>query len=702
MWFAGFEVAVALGLVIFVHELGHFTVAKMCGVKVEKFFIGFDIAGLKLFSFRKGETLYGLGILPLGGYVKMLGQEDNPAQLRKEMERAKLGASGDAAAPDSGIARDETFPGDKATTAENTLFDPRSYLAKSVPQRMAIISAGVIMNMVFALIFAVVAFGFFGVKQNPTIVGGVMAGGAAWQAGIRADDDVLEVAGRKVHTFRQMTEEVVNGDLAHGIPLLVRRPGVKDPMEIIVKPEELGGAPRIGVFSSFELKLLNEKNVLPVVPESAAANAKGRLLPGDRIEQIGGQTISSYGQLQDFLAVHADDDLSVTVVRGKEGGKKETKPEDTEEVQVTVPKNPMKQFGLAMTMGPIAAIQITSPAAEAGIQAGDWLKTIDGKPVGDPMKLPSELHRRAGAEVVLGLERQGKPFQAKMKLSAKPDYAPAELPDSPVAVSESGLAYYVLNTVAAVEPGTPAAEAGLQAGDRLTKAKIIPPPTEQLEDLRKTYQDDSLDQREVTFTFAETERNWPFLLQVLQSTLPGTTVEFTWQRGDKEMSHKVSPTLAKGWFDCQRGWYLTPKIFVQKANSVADAWRLGTQEAVDATLVVYRTLHSVVGTQQVSIRNFSGPVGIIGAAVNQARQGLGNLLIFLTLLSANLAVINFLPIPVLDGGHMVLLLYEGIRGKPADERVQEILTWIGLIFILTLMVFVFGLDLGWISRPGAH
>ena len=63
-------------------------------------------------------------------------------------------------------------------------------------------------------------------------------------------------------------------------------------------------------------------------------------------------------------------------------------------------------------------------------------------------------------------------------------------------------------------------------------------------------------------------------------------------------------------------------------------------------------------------------------------------------------MINFLPIPVLDGGHMVLLLYEGIRGKPADERVQEVLTWIGLIFILALMIFVISLDFGWIARPG--
>ena len=73
------EVAIGLGLVIFVHELGHFTVAKLCGVKCEKFYLGFDIGGLKFWRHRWGETEYGIGILPLGGYVKMLGQEDNPA-----------------------------------------------------------------------------------------------------------------------------------------------------------------------------------------------------------------------------------------------------------------------------------------------------------------------------------------------------------------------------------------------------------------------------------------------------------------------------------------------------------------------------------------------------------------------------------------------------------------------------------------------
>src|SRR6187455_105787 len=71
-------VALGLGMVIFVHELGHFAVAKWCGVKCEKFYLGFDIFGKKIFHFTRGETEYGIGILPLGGYVKMLGQEDNP------------------------------------------------------------------------------------------------------------------------------------------------------------------------------------------------------------------------------------------------------------------------------------------------------------------------------------------------------------------------------------------------------------------------------------------------------------------------------------------------------------------------------------------------------------------------------------------------------------------------------------------------
>ncbi|MEM9827606.1 MAG: site-2 protease family protein, partial [Planctomycetota bacterium] len=85
-------VALGIGFVIFVHELGHFAAAKMFGVKCEKFYVGFDVPMPKigpfqlpstLGKFRYGETEYGLGILPLGGYVKMLGQDDDPRRLRE-------------------------------------------------------------------------------------------------------------------------------------------------------------------------------------------------------------------------------------------------------------------------------------------------------------------------------------------------------------------------------------------------------------------------------------------------------------------------------------------------------------------------------------------------------------------------------------------------------------------------------------------
>jgi regulator of sigma E protease len=698
-WLYGLYVAIGVGFIIFVHELGHFLVAKACGVKCEKFMIGFDIAGIRLLSFRWGETLYGIGILPLGGYVKMLGQEDNPAALRKEMERARQeAASGQGAAEGPAKADVES--------AEAKLYNPRSYLAKSVPQRMAIISAGVIMNMIFAFIFAVIAYYFFGVKENPSIVGSVMAGSAAWQAGVRADDRVEEVGGRKVHTFLQMMQEVVNGDTVHGFPLVIRRHGVKEPLEISVKPQDLGGKPTIGVGPAMSLQIAKETDAPVVLPGSSAVGAVPPFLHGDRIIKIDGQPIETYGQLRDFLVVHADRPLQVTVVRTKASADETTKTVATEEVTITVPPSPMKQFGLAMQIGPVAAVQVDSPAASAGIQPGDVLKTVDGAPVDDPLKLPDVIRKRAGAEITLGLERNEKPVEVKVKATSSSRCCQPDLQDSPVALNELGLAYFVLNKVASVATGEPAAKAGIQAGDLLLKARILPPTEEQMKDLRKQYHDDNLNQSEVEVSFSNDARNWPYFLlspQVgLQYSLPGTTVEFTWRRDGKEMTGKpVPPEPAKDWFYSERGWDFEAIIKVQRAQNFRDAIQMGARKTIDSALVVYRTLHSV-GTGKVSPRMVSGPVGIVEMALAVARNGLGDFLVFLTLLSANLAVLNFLPIPVLDGGHMVLLLYEGIRGKPADERVQEVLTWIGLILLLTLMIWAFGLDLRIFSRPGAH
>ena len=90
----------------------------------------------------------------------------------------------------------------------------------------------------------------------------------------------------------------------------------------------------------------------------------------------------------------------------------------------------------------------------------------------------------------------------------------------------------------------------------------------------------------------------------------------------------------------------------------------------------------------ISPKNLGGPISIAAVAGSEASQGIARLLMFLTFLSANLAILNFLPIPALDGGHMVFLLAEGIRGKPVDERMQVALTLAGVACLLGLMIFV--------------
>ncbi len=166
------SVVLGLGLVIFFHELGHFAVAKLCDVHVERFSIGM---GPILWSRQKGETEYALSAFPFGGYVKMLGQDDmDPNQMTS------------------------------SEIAEN----PRSYSAKTVLQRMAIISAGVIMNIATGFLFFVISY-WYGVFEPAPVVGEVTTGLPAWQHGIRSGDRITAINGEKILSFSDIYESIM-------------------------------------------------------------------------------------------------------------------------------------------------------------------------------------------------------------------------------------------------------------------------------------------------------------------------------------------------------------------------------------------------------------------------------------------------------------------------------------------------------------
>lgn len=664
---------VALGMVIFVHELGHFVVAKLAGVKCEKFYLGFDIGGLKLLKFTWGETEYGIGILPLGGYVKMLGQEDNPARLREEMERARLSA-GDGE-PTAGA----TATADSPLPASG--YDPRSYLAKSVPARMAIISAGVIMNVIFAFVIAAVAY-WIGVKHVACGIGEVVAGGPAWKADLRAGDEILKINDEPVTRFMEVQARISLGDnLEKGVRIEVQRPSEpqRPPFTVTVMPA-MRRLPSIGVLSPRDTTLYSEGP--PVMPATAAAQAKPALKSGDRIVEIDGRRIAQAGDIEVAQALNANKDMQLTVLRTERHEKSAVE----QRLSVTVPPRPMRTVGLVMNMGEITGVQAGSPAEKAGVQPGDQILQIDGRDPGDPLTL-SERLPPAGDVATLTVSRKGAKEPLKLEVTLRRDdrIETPLLPKSSISAPALGIAYLVLNRVQAVEEGSPADKAGVRPGEMLTSTELIPP-----EKLPA-----GIERKPGVFKvhFSDDERNWPYFFHQMQDALPGSTVQLTF---DNKHTVTLEAVAAKNWFNPDRGFLLDPKLVNQRAHSLTEACRLGYTETLDATTMVFGVLGKL-GTQ-ISPRELSGPVGILNMASRAAQEGLTRLLLFLCMISANLAVINFLPIPLLDGGHMVFLAYEGIRGRPASERVQLILTYIGLVFLLTLMVWVLGLDFNLISR----
>ncbi len=196
----------------------------------------------------------------------------------------------------------------------------------------------------------------------------------------------------------------------------------------------------------------------------------------------------------------------------------------------------------------------------------------------------------------------------------------------------------------------------------------------------------------------ERERfNWPRLMDLVQFIPSGTQVELTVQRGDAEPRKvTLAPVAAEGSFIAPRGFWFKPIERIRKAESLGEQVRYGWEETTDSLSMVFRFLQKIGG--QVPISALGGPVTIAKAAGYSAAEGLSSLLIFLTMLSANLAVLNLLPIPLLDGGHLVFLAYEGIRGRPANEKFVVALHTVGFVFIVSLMLYVLALDLNIIPR----
>jgi regulator of sigma E protease len=160
---------------------------------------------------------------------------------------------------------------------------------------------------------------------------------------------------------------------------------------------------------------------------------------------------------------------------------------------------------------------------------------------------------------------------------------------------------------------------------------------------------------------------------------------------------EMEPAEDKTWPLADRGLALLPDFKMIKAGNMVEALGMGLHRTWSSLRQICQGLVSMA-TGRISVtKNLQGPLDIAEMTFEAARDPF-NLILILGIISINLAVMNFLPIPVLDGGHMVFLIYELIRRKPPSDAVRAFATYIGLALLVLLMLFAFYLTFsrwGW-------
>lgn len=633
------KVALGLGFVIFIHELGHFLLAKWNGVKVEKFSIGF---GPTLFGFRSGETEYVLAAVPLGGFVKMLGESPEDEEQR--------------------------------TT------DPRAYHNKPVGARMAIISAGVIMN----ILFGIVCYSFLFTQPRIELssqVGAVSPGSPAYEAGIMPGDEILAIDGQTEIGFGDLMRKVVLSGHDQVLNFVVKRAGAPEPLSFPITPrrEAAQDRPVIGVQPASDLRLqeflppagMDKPPTYPRPGEKASGETSDFVRAAAVADGLA-QPVASIGELQDLMARNGDKELTLQIERKRGDSSAET-------FDFRLPPNHFVDLGLRLNIAPILAVRKGSAGEKAGFQAGDLIVEVDGAADFDPMRLPYECQAKQGKPMRFVIERKdGASASQRTTLSATPDATPPWVdptsPNQALDVPGLGICYQVVPRVRSVVAESPAAAAGIKPGDVVNTLAIVP----DADPANGGKPDGGAHEFKL-----DSEPVWvrAFVSMQFQRS---KAVKLTVNNAPKVV--EIKPAADPDWFNPARGLFFSYLTKTVPPREFAAAVKAGVGRTYGDVLDIYTMLRGLF-VQRIGPSNLGGPITIAQTAYAAAGHGWADLIGFLGLMSINLAVLNFLPIPPLDGGQMTFLLFEKIRGRPLPESILIGAIYIGLPLVLLVMVF---------------
>ena len=688
-------VIIGFGLIVFIHELGHFLAAKWAGIRTLAFALGF---GPALVSYRKGigwrqgsseaeyqdilrqarnsepeeenlrerarqlgTTEYRLNALPLGGYVKMLGQED-------------LNPNATSAAPDS-------------------------YQNCPPVKRMVVISAGVIFNIISAAILFVIVF-LIGIKVEAPAVGLVQPGTPAATAqplnaaeagvsepGLQEGDRITSIGGTTPESFGDIFIAVAMAKPNQDLDLTVERRGLDTPLNFAIRPEK---SPETGLLSMgfspaysttlFGPKALTDKVRAQIGLEEVPAGST--LLsaddipipnPGDALrafETSSGQPVALTFESPEGQSITTEIDPNPEVMQAM--------------VRISSERRTVIEHILGLT--PVMRVaQVQDRAAKMGLAEGDTFIRIG------PIEYPSipagmaTIRAAAGdtiEAVVLRTNEAGEPEEVTLNLKVKRDGTVGfNVDDTLTHNTLLAIAPDRITDTDATEPRTPAAANLItRPGTRLTAVNGTPVAT--LAEARNELQNATRDAHANQSDAAEVTLTLELPLGRTQTT-PGPTYEETWTLTAEDLArlHSLNwnPPLALGIFQ--------PLQIISKEETPTAAIARGVHETKRLALQTYITFARLF-QGSVKVEHLKGPVGIAHLGTIIADRGLIWLMFFFAMISVNLAVINFLPLPIVDGGQFLMLLYEQIRGKPVPIPIQNAVTTLGLLLIGTVFIVV--------------
>lgn len=520
---------------------------------------------------------------------------------------------------------------------------PDEFLQKPVGARAAIIAAGAGMNILFALVVFVLAFQV-GVRFHAPVVGGVQPGSPAEKAGLQRGDRILSINGTVVTGFLDIPSEVAFSDPDEGSAFEIDRqtPEGTQRMTVRVFPRQDSEAGRleVGIIPPYS-------NVVDALKKDSPFERAG-LRPKDRIVSFGGRPVTD--RLSLLRAFH-----------DAASARRRTIPFEVERdglplppLALAIPEEAHSRWRVGIAPRMVFAVTSAGPDA-APLEEGDRIVAVNDDPVapgGVADAVQRALDDEAEGDIAFRVRRDGETLVRRRAF-----HGPADLRRF-----RAGLATSCSAEVQSVADTSDYRRIGGKAGDVILS--VAGRSFSSLEEMQKLIQDSG-----------------------------GETLALRWRDAGGEVRTGRLEPLSE-WSSSLDALGIA-KLGLAKEDvqlSFVDSLVVGVKKSVKFAGDVFKMLRGIF-TQRLSPKNLGGPVLIVKASYHFAEDGLGKLLFFLGILGINLGIINLFPIPILDGGHLVFLGIEKLKGSPVSEPVQIVAQYAGLLILVLLMIYVTTQDL---------